>query len=141
MLQLDRATVIRPPAKTAMVVIGNPAIADVSVQKNGVMVADRKTYGETNMIALDDQGQLLSGKLDQGAGPAAQSPGVVRGAETETYSCTPIASPRWSSAILRTSIFARWGRNRVRASARPRARPSSRPALRRVTNRSASRRV
>ncbi len=32
-LMLDRATVIKAPAKTVMVVIGNPAIADVSVQR------------------------------------------------------------------------------------------------------------
>ncbi len=57
---LDRATVIKAPAKTAMVVIGNPAIADVSVQKNGVLVLTGKAFGETNLLAIDDQGQLVS---------------------------------------------------------------------------------
>ncbi len=92
-LMLDRATVIRPPAKTSMVVIGNPAIADVSVQKNGVMVLTGKSYGETNMIALDDQGQLISESWIRVGAPGRSNMVVVRGVETETYSCTPNCQP------------------------------------------------
>jgi Pilus formation protein N terminal region len=92
-LMLDRATIIRPPAKTSMVVIGNPSIADVSVQKNGVMVLTGKSYGETNMIALDDQGQLISESWIKVLAPARNNLIVVRGAETETYSCTPNCQP------------------------------------------------
>jgi hypothetical protein len=92
-LMLDRATIIRPPAKTSMVVIGNPAIADVSVQKNGVMVLTGKSYGETNMIALDDQGQLISESWIKVGAPGRSNMVVVRGADTETYSCTPNCQP------------------------------------------------
>jgi Pilus formation protein N terminal region len=92
-LMLDRATIIRPPAKTSMVVIGNPAIADVSVQKNGVMVLTGKSYGETNMIALDDQGQLISESWIKVGAPGRSNMVVVRGVDTETYSCTPNCQP------------------------------------------------
>jgi hypothetical protein len=92
-LMLDRATIIRAPAKTSMVVIGNPAIADVSVQKNGVMVLTGKSYGETNMIALDDQGQLISESWIKVGAPGRSNMVVVRGVDTETYSCTPNCQP------------------------------------------------
>jgi Flp pilus assembly secretin CpaC len=92
-LMLDRATIIRPPAKTSMVVIGNPAIADVAVQKNGVMVLTGKSYGETNMIALDDQGQLISESWIKVGALGRNNMVVVRGSETETYSCTPNCQP------------------------------------------------
>ena len=92
-LMLDRATIIRPPAKTSMVVIGNPAIADVAVQKNGVMVLTGKSFGETNMIALDEQGQLISESWIKVGALGRNNMVVVRGADTETYSCTPNCQP------------------------------------------------
>jgi len=91
-LMLDRATVIKAPAKTAMVVIGNPAIADVSVQKNGVLVLTGKAHGETNLLALDDQGQLVSESWLR-VQSSNRNMVVYRGAEPETYSCTPHCQP------------------------------------------------
>jgi hypothetical protein len=91
-LILDRATVIKAPAKTAMVVIGNPAIADVSVQRNGVLVLTGKTYGETNMLALDDEGKLISESWLR-VQDNTRNLVVYRGAETESYSCTPNCKP------------------------------------------------
>ncbi len=91
-LMLDRATVIKAPAKTAMVVIGNPAIADVSVQRNGVLVLTGKTFGETNMLALDDDGKLLSESWLR-VQDNNRNLVVYRGVETESYSCTPDCKP------------------------------------------------
>ena len=91
-LMLDRATVIRAPAKTTMVVVGNPAIADVAVQKNGVLVLTGKAYGETNLLALDEQGQLVSESWLR-VQASNRNMVVYRGAEPETYSCTPQCQP------------------------------------------------
>lgn len=91
-LMLDRATVIRAPGKTAMVVIGNPAIADVAVQKNGVLVLTGKAFGETNLLALDEAGQLVSESWLR-VQASNRNLVVYRGAETETYSCTPHCQP------------------------------------------------
>jgi hypothetical protein len=91
-LMLDRATVIKAPAKTAMVVIGNPAIADVSVQRNGVLVLTGKNFGETNMLALDDEGKLISESWLR-VQDNNRNLLVYRGAETESYSCTPNCKP------------------------------------------------
>jgi hypothetical protein len=91
-LMLDRATVIKAPPRTSMVVIGNPAIADVSVQRNGVLVLTGKTFGETNLLALDDEGKLVS---ESWLRVQASNRNVVvyRGAEPESYSCTPECQP------------------------------------------------
>jgi hypothetical protein len=91
---VDRATVLKAPAGTAMVVIGNPGIADVSVQKNGVMVLTGKSFGETNMIALNDKGEMISESwLRVRAASRSSNVVVFRGAEPETYSCAPDCSP------------------------------------------------
>jgi hypothetical protein len=93
-ISLDRATVIKAPAGTAMVVIGNPGIADVAVQKNGVMVLTGKSFGETNMIALNDKGEMISENWLR-VRPANRNSHITvfRGGEPETYSCAPDCSP------------------------------------------------
>jgi ABC-type enterochelin transport system substrate-binding protein len=91
-LMLDRATVIKAPAKTAMVVIGNPAIADVAVQRNGVLVLTGKAFGETNLLALDDEGKLISESWLR-VQDNNRNLVILRGAETESYSCTPECKP------------------------------------------------
>jgi Flp pilus assembly secretin CpaC len=92
-LLLDNATVIKVPQNTATLVVGNPMIADVAMQKNGIMVLTGKAYGETNMLALDDKGQLVSETRLRVQRPARGTVVVVRGAEPETYSCTPECAP------------------------------------------------
>jgi hypothetical protein len=93
-LSLDRAMIIKAPAGTAMVVIGNPGVADVSVQKNGVMVLTGKSFGETNMIALTDKGEMISESwLRVRPSQRNSQVTVFRGGETETYSCAPDCQP------------------------------------------------
>ena len=60
---IDQAKVAKVPASTATLVIGNPMIADVSMLKGGVgMVVTGKGFGQTNLIALDAQGNILDEK-------------------------------------------------------------------------------
>jgi Flp pilus assembly secretin CpaC len=93
-LSLDRATVIKAPANTATVVIGNPGIADVSVQKNGVMVLTGKSFGETNMIALNDKGEMISENwLRVRPAHRANQITVYKADQPETYACSPDCQP------------------------------------------------
>ena len=59
---LDRATVLKMPEKVATVIVGNPLIADVSLQPGGIMVLTGKGYGITNVLALDRSGTVLMEK-------------------------------------------------------------------------------
>ena len=59
-VSVDKARVARIPDKTQTLVIGQPGIADVTMLKNsGMGVITGKSFGETNLIALDGQGNLL----------------------------------------------------------------------------------
>ncbi len=62
-VKVDHAKVVRLPEKAQTVIVGNPAIADVAVQKNGVMIVTGKSFGVTNLIALDAAGTLLAESL------------------------------------------------------------------------------
>jgi hypothetical protein len=90
---VDQAKVIRLPEKTQTVIVGNPMIADIAVQKNGILVVTGKSFGVTNFIALDGGGRMLA---ESRVTVSAASDSVVvvqRGMERESYSCAPRCQP------------------------------------------------
>jgi hypothetical protein len=92
-ITLDQAQVAKLPAGTTTVIIGNPAIADVTTLKNGAgMVVTGKGYGQTNLIALDAQGNLLDEKQIH-VDPTKKVLVVQRGSSRESYSCDPVCMP------------------------------------------------
>jgi len=90
---VDHAKVVRLPEKAQTVIVGNPAIADVAVQRNGVMVVTGKSYGVTNLIALDSSGTLLAESFVRVRAATDSILTVQRGLERESYSCTPVCQP------------------------------------------------
>ncbi len=93
LVTVDQAKVVRLPEKAQTVIVGNPGIADVSVQKNGVMVVTGKSFGTTNLIALDAAGGLLAESLVRVRAASDSILTVQRGLERESYSCTPTCQP------------------------------------------------
>ena len=91
---VDQARLVKLPDKVATIVVGNPLIADVSLQPGGLMVVTGKGYGSTNMMALDRQGTVLIDRMIQVEGPTERLVTVFRGVDRETYSCTPICQRR-----------------------------------------------
>ena len=86
---LDQAKLLKLPEKVATVVLGNPLIADVSLQPGGLMVVTGKGYGMTNIVVLDRAGAVLMEKTVEVQGPGGDVVVVYRGVERGTYSCTP----------------------------------------------------
>ena len=96
-VQLDQAKLLKLPEKTATLVVGNPLIADVAVQPGGIMVVTAKSYGVTNLVALDRAGNTLMEHPIQVVGPV-DNVVLYRGIERESYSCCRIASAASCSA-------------------------------------------
>jgi hypothetical protein len=90
---LDRAQVLKLPPKAQTVIIGNPMIADVLVQKNGSMVVTGKSFGMTNLIAQDAAGAVIGESILRVEAPSDGLIVVQRGMERESYSCTPRCQP------------------------------------------------
>ena len=90
---LDQARIAKVPERTTTMVVGNPLIADVTIQAGGTMVVTGKGYGVTNLIALDRAGKVLLDQLVQVRGPT-DSVVVYRGSARESYSCAPDCEPR-----------------------------------------------
>jgi len=85
---LDQAQILRLPDRVGTIVVGNPLIADVTVQAGGLMVVTGKGYGRTNVIALDHHGGVLLEKAIQVQGPYNVVV-IYRGTDRESYSCAP----------------------------------------------------
>jgi hypothetical protein len=89
-INVDQAQIMRLPEKIATIIIGNPLIADATLQSGGILVVTGKGFGATNLLALDRSGRVVMEKTVQVLGPA---PGdivtVYKGVERESYSCAP----------------------------------------------------
>ena len=93
-VSVDQAKLVKLPSRVATIVVGNPLIADVTLQNGGVVVVTGKSYGATNFIAMDRSGEILVDRLIQVEGPTDQLVTVYRGVDRETYSCMPICQRR-----------------------------------------------
>ncbi|MGV7032560.1 pilus assembly protein N-terminal domain-containing protein [Methylobacterium symbioticum] len=93
-VSVDNAKVMRLPEKTQTVIVGNPLIADVTLQKNGVLVLTGKSFGATNLIALDAAGAMIAETMIRVEASQASVVTVQRGpSERNSYSCTPVCQP------------------------------------------------
>ena len=87
-LTIDQAQVMRLPDSVGTLIVGNPLIADVSIQSGGMVVLTAKGYGQTNVVALDRSGNVLEEKVIRVQG-TRDAVTVYRGVQRESYSCTP----------------------------------------------------
>ena len=93
-VSVDQAKLVKLPGKVATIVVGNPLIADVTLQPGGMIVVTGKGYGATNFIALDRGGEVLVDRQIQVEGPSDRLVTVYRGIDRESYSCMPICQRR-----------------------------------------------
>ena len=91
-ISMDEARLVRLPERVSTIVIGNPLIADASLQPGGLVVLTGKSYGATNFIALDRKGNALLEKVIEVRGPI-DTVVVYKGVNRETYSCAPNCQP------------------------------------------------
>lgn len=89
----DQSQLLRLPRPVASVIIGNPSIADVSVQSGSLLVVTGKTFGVTNIIALDADRNIIQDQRVVVTRDEARSVNLTKGGLRQSYSCTPECSP------------------------------------------------
>ena len=92
-IKIDQAELVRLDRPAAEIIIGNPSIADVSVQSGRILVVTGKSTGLTNMIVLDGNGKEIYEKSIVVAVDSKRLVSVHKGAARETYSCSPACGP------------------------------------------------
>jgi hypothetical protein len=93
-VRIDQAGLFKLPDRATTIVIGNPLIADISIEPGGLAVLTGKGYGATNIIVMDRTGAVLAEHIVEVQGPSDRTMVVYRGTLQQTYSCTPNCSPR-----------------------------------------------
>jgi hypothetical protein len=93
-VNIDQAKLIRLPERAATIVVGNPLVADITLQPGGVIIVTGKSYGATNFVAMDRNGEVLVDRIILVESPADRIVTVYRGIERESYSCMPVCQPR-----------------------------------------------
>ena len=92
-VRFDQSQLLRLPRPVSEVIVGNPSIADVTVQGGNLLVITGKTFGVTNIIALDGERNIIQ---DQRVMVERDQHNVVnlhRGTMQQTFSCTPNCAP------------------------------------------------
>jgi len=102
-VQMNEAKIVKLARQADTVVIGNPAIADASVQDASTIVLTAKGFGVTNLVALDKDGNPILDELVTVTRQTASSVRVYRRADLQTLSCTPYCESSYKSNAERTS--------------------------------------
>jgi Flp pilus assembly secretin CpaC len=90
---VDQAKVMRVSRPADIVIIGNPAIADATIQDNQTLIITGHSYGTTNLIVLDSNGQAIADELVTVGPQNEQVVSVYRRAMRQTFSCSPDCVP------------------------------------------------
>jgi Flp pilus assembly secretin CpaC len=92
-VKVNMARILRISAPANTVIIGNPKVADVTIQDPQTLVLTGKSYGQTNMIVLDAQGNAIADTLVEVVQAQADIVTVYMGSARTTLACAPVCQP------------------------------------------------
>ena len=74
-------------------IVGNPGVADVTIQDPQTLILTGKSYGQTNLIVLDSLGEPVADTLIEVVQMSAGIMTVYQGQSRTTLSCAPTCQP------------------------------------------------
>lgn len=92
-VHVNMARVLRISAPAATVIVGNPGIADVTIQDPLTLILTGKSYGQTNLIVLDSSGQPIADTMVEVVQMQAGIMTVYQGQSRTTLACAPNCQP------------------------------------------------
>jgi len=92
-VQINQAKIIKLTRAADTIIIGNPQIADASVQDATTLVLTGKGFGSTNLVVLDGSGAPIVDEQIYVSRDERATVRMYRRATIETLSCTPKCEP------------------------------------------------
>lgn len=92
-VRYDQSQLLRLPRPATEIIIGNPSIADVSLQGGNLLVVTGKTFGITNVIALDADRNVIQDQRVLVERDERRVVNLHKGSSRQTFSCTPNCEP------------------------------------------------
>ncbi len=90
---VDRARVFRVSRPAATVIVGNPSIADATIEDELTLVLTGRSFGVTNLIILDAAGDPIVDQTLVVRGHETNTVRIYRRSSRETLACAPICEP------------------------------------------------
>lgn len=92
-VRYDQSQILRLPRPVAELIIGNPSIADITVQGADMLVITGKTFGVTNVIALDADRNVIQDQRVIVQRDEQRMVNLHKGAMRQSFTCTPACQP------------------------------------------------
>ena len=100
---MHQARIVKLTRAADTIIVGNPMIADASVQDAHTIVLTGKGFGVTNMVVLDEAGIPVIDEQVTVVRQTAQSVRIYRRAAIQTLSCTPYCEGSYKSEAEQSS--------------------------------------
>ncbi len=101
---VDRAKIFRIARPAATVIIGNPSIADATVEDERTLVLTGRSFGVTNIIILDEEGEPIADRTIVVRSHEENTVRIYRRSSRETYACAPVCEPTLTIGDNRTTF-------------------------------------
>jgi Flp pilus assembly secretin CpaC len=100
---MNEAKIVKLARPADTIVVGNPDIADASVQDATTIILTGKGFGVTNLVVMDATGDPIVDEQIFVSRQDARSVRIYRRSEVQTLSCTPFCEGAYKSDAERTS--------------------------------------
>lgn len=90
---VDRAKVFRVTEPAATIIIGNPSIADATIEDEKTLVLTGRSFGVTNLIILNAAGEPIVDRTLVVRGHETNTVRIYRRSQRETLACAPVCEP------------------------------------------------
>ncbi len=100
---MNQAKIVKLDRPADTIVVGNPAIADASVQDARTVVLTGRGFGVTNLVILDLDGNPIVDEQITVTRDTASSVRIYRRANVQTMSCTPYCESSYKTDAERQS--------------------------------------
>lgn len=102
-VQVNQAKIVKLSRPADTIVVGNPKIADASVQDAQTIVLTGKGFGVTNLVILDQDGKPIVDEQVSVSRDTAESVRVYRRAAIQTLHCAPVCEQAYQTLEERSS--------------------------------------
>jgi len=92
-VKYDQSQLLRLPRAVSEIIIGNPTIADVTVQSSKLLVITGKSFGITNIIALDAERNVIRDQRVLVQRDEVKVINLQKGTKRQSYNCSPQCNP------------------------------------------------
>jgi Flp pilus assembly secretin CpaC len=92
-VQMNMARILRLPSDASTVVVGNPLVADATIQDPKTIVLTGNSFGSTNLIALDAVGNPIADLLVHVSAEQDNMVIVYQGMAKTSVACAPTCQP------------------------------------------------